>query len=213
MIIGFFGQAESGKDTAADYLVSEFGYTKVAFADVMKRIARDVWDFSAEQLWGPQELKNKPDPRFPLADGSCLTPRRALQVLGTEVGRNIYQDTWVDYAMRTAAALLKGGCIYHASEGLIEAPTGSVYSKGVVISDVRFMNEIKSIHRNHGYVVRLKREGKTGIFAGGIKGHASETEMQGIQDSEVDDVIQVTEGIPEFHKQLYTMMNKTIQKR
>ena len=36
-VVAFLGAAGSGKDTAADLLVSEFGFVKIAFADVLKR--------------------------------------------------------------------------------------------------------------------------------------------------------------------------------
>lgn len=38
MIIGITGVAGSGKDTAADYLVSKYGFTKVSFAAILKNM-------------------------------------------------------------------------------------------------------------------------------------------------------------------------------
>ena len=35
-LIGFMGQAGSGKDTAADYLVDQYKFIRVAAADAMK---------------------------------------------------------------------------------------------------------------------------------------------------------------------------------
>lgn len=66
MIIGITGQppAGSGKDTVADFLVEEYGFAKVAMADPMKRICKEVFDFSDEQLWGPSENRNKGDLRY-----------------------------------------------------------------------------------------------------------------------------------------------------
>ena len=37
MIIGLSGYAQSGKDTVAEILVEEYGYTRVAFADIIKQ--------------------------------------------------------------------------------------------------------------------------------------------------------------------------------
>ena len=36
MIIGLSGKAGSGKDTIADYLVTNYGYTKFALADAVR---------------------------------------------------------------------------------------------------------------------------------------------------------------------------------
>jgi len=38
-LIGLIGRKRAGKDTVADVLVAEYGYTKVAFADPLKRAA------------------------------------------------------------------------------------------------------------------------------------------------------------------------------
>jgi len=48
MIIGVAGNAGSGKDTVADHLVKHHGFVKVALADPLKRICREVFDFSEE---------------------------------------------------------------------------------------------------------------------------------------------------------------------
>src|SRR5216684_2269957 len=43
-LIGFCGQRQSGKDTAANYLIKRYGYTRQAFADALKF---DVWTTAA----------------------------------------------------------------------------------------------------------------------------------------------------------------------
>ncbi len=64
MIIGISGKANSGKDTVADYLVSQYKFTKVALADPLKRFLMEIFDFSEEQLWGPSEKREEPDKRY-----------------------------------------------------------------------------------------------------------------------------------------------------
>lgn len=196
-IIGFLGKSGSGKDTAADYLTG-YDFAKVAFADVLKRIARDVWDFSEVQLWGPQEFKNAPDERYPTASG-FLTPRTALQLLGTEVGRGIWTDTWATYTLRVANELLAGGRYYSAQNGLSSNMPGARPPIGVVISDVRFENEVRLIHEAGGKVIHLYRPGRPAL-AGGIAGHASETEMESIRN--IDATITVPEGILAFQHEI-----------
>ena len=51
MILGISGLAGSGKDQFATYL-GPVGAVTVALADPLKRIARDVYAFTDEQLWG-----------------------------------------------------------------------------------------------------------------------------------------------------------------
>jgi hypothetical protein len=64
VIIELGGNAGVGKDTAADYLSSRYGFVKVAWADELKRFAKLVFDFSDDQLWGPSQNRNKLDARF-----------------------------------------------------------------------------------------------------------------------------------------------------
>lgn len=190
-IIGITGYAGSGKDTVANILCKEHGFVKVAFADPLKRICKDVFDFTDEQLWGPSEMRNGPDLRYMVspeyaeaaerekerdpelsasyAKQGYLTPRHALQQLGTEWGRACYRDVWVNYALRIAAAILSGRRPgsgswpwYTAKEGLwfdghsprsIE-DVGSVPYEGVVISDVRFPNEIAALKKKGAQIWR-----------------------------------------------------------
>ena len=234
MIVGLCGVAGSGKDTVADFLVKSHSFTKVAFADPLKRICKDVFAFTDEQLWGPSEKRNAPDERYPrehawkpitqevLAGGyvghtdvighvcahcgvkesdevpQCyLTPRYALQQLGSEWGRDCYQNVWVDYALRTAQQLLgpEGHkFVYTAKNGLFDQSTARFRvtvigqepwkAKGVVISDVRFRNEIEAIQKAGGKVVRIVR--KDAGLKGAASTHASETEQQSIPDSAFD---------------------------
>lgn len=63
-IIGVSGQAGSGKDTVANYLVEEYNFTKIALADPIKRFGYHVFLFNQHQLWGPSEARNAVDDRY-----------------------------------------------------------------------------------------------------------------------------------------------------
>jgi len=209
----------------AERFIREHGFVRVAFADPLKRYAKDIYDFTDQQLWGPSEMRNLPDKRYPREhtwkvvkdeDGietgwSCvccgadrpvggspsieqcyLTARYALQLLGTEFGRHCYPDTWVDYAIRVAKALKGGGCYYDMKRGLgyvsyVDGPN-TLAKTDVVISDVRFLNEIRGIHRGGGYVIRIKPPKPKGSSESWRK-HQSEVEQEGIPDSEFDAVL------------------------
>lgn len=195
MIIGVAGNAGSGKDTVADHLVRHHGFVKVALADPLKRICREVFDFSEEQLWGPSEERNKEDLRYGkpvrvLIDQDeygtrtqYLTPRHALQQLGTEWGRACYENIWVDYALRMAGKILDptgpAMKVYNAQVGVIfDAWDPNKIPRGVVIPDVRFRNEVDAIRAAGGKIWRVSR------FGAGLQGaaakHQSETELDTI---------------------------------
>jgi len=79
VIIAFCGKAGCGKDSSAEYMIKEHGFTRMAFADQIKKVARQLgWD-------------GKKDDRG----------RKLLQVLGTEVGRAYDTNMWVKKAMNS----------------------------------------------------------------------------------------------------------------
>jgi hypothetical protein len=132
------GSAGAGKDEAARQLVQAHNYVPIAFADPLKRILKDVFDFTDDQLWGPSENRNKEDPRYPRNVfggsplGSCplvhskedptpvgLTVRHALQTLGDGWGRNeCYEPIWAEYAIRMTRQLATGKFGYDQKLGL-----------------------------------------------------------------------------------------------
>lgn len=207
LILGVCGVAGSGKDTTADFLVEHRSFLKIALADPLKRIAADVYQFTRDQLWGPSEARNKPDPRYPRehgpwVDDKCrccgstnsntqcfLTPRYALQALGTEWGRVNYQDTWVDLCLRIAPRVIGRGSGYYTPwEGIRSRYVSDPEVKGIVISDVRFRNEITAIQKAGGRVVRVRRPGAGLKGASGL--HQSEIEQLSIPDEAFDEVTQ-----------------------
>lgn len=212
MIIGISGVAGAGKDTSADFLVKNHGFAKVALADKVKRLAMSTFHFTIDQLWGSK--KNDIDLRYPRDDhefdseGKCqccgwelpgdsnlnhlpeykqcyLTPRFALQRLGTEWGRTCYWNIWIDEALKIANQLLLGGYAYTKHLGVVEAPV-SESPKGVVFSDIRFRNEVWQLKEKGHKLIRLTR---STTIPGALAGHISETEMSTIPDSDFDYVI------------------------
>lgn len=191
MIVGVCGQAGSGKDSVADIFVRLYGFTKVALADPIKRFAAEIFDFDQDTLWGPSELRNRPDERYPLYDSegkkSFLVPRLPLQLIGTEAARNCYPDVWIDYGLKVASQLLnqppvrRGGFTYDQAEGLrwLDASPRSLFEvPGVVIPDVRFLNEAEAIKKAGGSVLKVERPGAG--LSGQAGKHASEVGIEAI---------------------------------
>lgn len=133
IVIGLGHRAGVGKDTLADYMVKRYGFTKYAFADPLKRAAREIFGFTKEQV-EEQSQKKEVDPFW------GFTPRYALQKLGTEAVRNVFgPDTWVKAAAR---AIELGG------------------QDRIVFTDVRFRSEADWL-RTVGEVWRIDRIGIT----------------------------------------------------
>ena len=210
MLIGICGRAGSGKTTVADILVSRHGFVSVALADPIKRYCRDAFDFTYEQLWGPSSARNAPDLRFlrehtssalaggctccgvdlwnyDEADKPCyLTPRHALQQLGTEWGRRCYSDVWINYALRVAKEILEGAEYYPTRGTTVEK--AEVRASGVVISDVRFPNEVAALRKAGGKIWKTTHgEGLKGSAGGhSSEGYIDELEVDAIFSSELE---------------------------
>jgi hypothetical protein len=141
MIIGFVGFIGSGKDTAADYLVNFHGFRRDSFANTLKDAVANVFGWDRVLLEGrtkeAREWREQVDPWWAARlNMPNLTPRWVLQYWGTEVCRHgFHDDIWI------------------ASVENKMRKTGD----NIVISDVRFPNEIKAIHNAGGIVVRIKR--------------------------------------------------------
>lgn len=197
LLIGLVGPAGAGKDTIADHLVTKHHFVKMANADLLKRMARLAFDFTEEQLWGPSELRNAPDKRYPREHGpwtkddrcavcgcpgelsdheegeQCyLTPRFALQSLGTEWGRMCFENIWVGRLLGIAQALLSGWAsprgrlypTYSAKTGLEDFSPTLIRPAGVVIPDVRFLNEVDAIRTAAGGKVSRIVRGMIDVF-------------------------------------------------
>jgi hypothetical protein len=141
MIIGFVGLIGAGKDTAADYLVNFYGFRRDSFANTLKDAVSNVFGWDRTLLEGrtkeAREWREQIDPWWADRLGiPKLTPRWILQYWGTDVCRKAFHDDiWIaslENKMRKT-------------------------KDNIVISDVRFPNEITAIHNAGGIVIRVKR--------------------------------------------------------
>lgn len=219
MIIGVTGQcidslgrkriAGAGKDVVAKHLVDIYSFISLAWADPLKRFCQEVYGFPDEALWGESDARILPDERYPRPSGSFLTPRFALQSLGTDWGRNCYINTWVDYGIRTAKKILSGQ-YYTPKNGLMAYnPDGGAKIRGVVFSDVRFMNELNAIKEAGGKVVRIKRQMTTPYDEKAMNLlHNSETELPNTSDDIFDYILDNSGTLDELMAKIDNMVEE-----
>jgi hypothetical protein len=216
-IIGLLGQARSGKDTTAEYLAKNYNFVRIGLADPMKRFCAEVFQFSDEQLYG--DKRDDTDPRYSrgvttLRIGGAtekieqfLSPRYALQTLGTEWGRHCYNNIWIDYGIQVAKRLMDGRHEYTVREGLttISSYEDALYA-GVVFSDLRFINEYNAVKKAGGLMLRIKRPGFEGSV--GAASHASELEQKSLPDSCFDAVLDNSGTFDHLYKQIDALISK-----
>lgn len=140
-IYGFVGFADSGKGTAATALV-DTGYRPIAFADALKDCLCAIFGWSRAMLEGdtPQSRawRETVDPWWADKLGiPNFTPRLAMRLFGTEAMReNFHKDIWV-LVLQRRLEMLK--------------------ADRIIVTDVRFPNEIAMVRAMGGKVYRIRR--------------------------------------------------------
>lgn len=181
-VIGLCGFIGAGKDTVANYLVREHGFTKMAFAGALKDAAAAIFGWDRALLEGDtkesREWREAIDIYWTQKLGRTITPRKVLQELGTEVFRQSFSEsTWV-----------------FALDRRIE-----LCDTNVVITDVRFPNEIRAIKAHAGTVLEINRSkpewyeavywtnrSRGSIPPGFINAHPSEYSWVGFTDITIE---------------------------
>lgn len=145
MIIGICGFKSSGKDTIAELLIQEYGFTKLAFSGALKDIVSIMFGWPRERLDGltvaDREWREEIDDEWAkLLDMPLLSPRYVLQYFGTDLFRDRWHpDIWVK---------------------IVEMEIKKNRAKGIpiVIADCRFRNEIELIRANGGLIIHVHRD-------------------------------------------------------
>lgn len=170
MICGISGKARSGKNVFAEMLAEELqrrtgkAFVMMAYADDLKNMAQKELDLSWEQLWGDEkeieDRRYKKIPRYSHGGfhetGDLKEPywtgREIMQSLG-EFFRGFDRDFWVKKLFRT-----------------IEEKE----YENVIITDVRYPNEVDPIVDREGYHIRVNRPDASAVHG---QLHTSETSL------------------------------------
>lgn len=215
-IIALSGLEGSGKNTIGTKLQEDWDYYPVSFAHVIKVMGKLAFPkISDELLWGPSKLREQEIEAYPLrgvspSDGDPmhfnegdnmwvatswgdsgsypkhLTARLVAQTLGSW-GRRLYEAVWVE-------ALLDGieDPDWCKQVGYLPLVSGD---RPVVITDLRFWNELRAVQARGGKAVRLLRgfeEAKNEASSEASKIHQSVREQFTIPHSKFDYVLSNT---------------------
>lgn len=177
----------TGKDSVADYLVENYSFTKLAFADALRAVAAAinpivshhteyVTDEYGNILSADVEYIRYLDALesvgYNQAKFDYPEVRSFLQLVGTDAVRNNLGDNiWVDTAMKRADQLER-----------------------VVIPDCRFVNEAQAGRSRGGFVIRMNRPG-----VGPAGSHISEV---GLDDYSFDTVIENDGSLEDLFKKV-----------
>jgi hypothetical protein len=139
-IIGIVGFIGSGKGTVGLHLTQQYNFKAVSFASSLKDAVSHIFNWPRDLLEGDTSesriWRELPDPWWSEKFGKVITPRWVFQNIGTDVFRNhFHTDIWV-WSLENK---IKNS----------QAP--------VVITDVRFDNEIQMIKQLNGKILWVKR--------------------------------------------------------
>lgn len=145
MIISISGRIGSGKDSVADMLVKKYGFVHESFAGTLKDVVSVMFGWNREMLEG--KTKESREQREIIDEWWAkrlnipeLSPRWVLQHLSTDVIRKYFHDEiWI-------------ASIEHKLSKINQSESN------IVISDARFINELKLLDNAGAKMVCIDRK-------------------------------------------------------
>lgn len=173
-LIGVAGAARSGKDTTANFIIAAVGGYRYSFADPIRGMLTHIGVHLNDPYWADRK-----EQVIPILG---VSPRRLMQTLGTEWGRELINpDLWLILAQQNLA----------------------VNGPGMVITDVRFDNEAEWIRRMGGKVIHISRNS-----APAVEAHKSEA---GIAHHNTDSYIFNTGTLEDLQNNVRGVLNVLYQ--
>tara|TARA_B110000858_G_scaffold76181_1_gene88309 strand:+ start:1547 stop:2104 length:558 start_codon:yes stop_codon:yes gene_type:complete len=183
MLIGVSGKKGAGKDLAGEIIQRVVGEADFAWHYNIKKFADKIKDVVCLLIGCSREdLENREFKERELGEEwGWLTPRKLLQLLGTEAGRVIiHPNLWVN-------ALFS------------DYDSSSNYDSKWIITDVRFPNECQAIKDRGGIVIRINRDSDV------VDNHSSETALDNYYD--FDHVVDNNGSIDDLTNNLIKIIN------
>lgn len=146
-IIGLSGKRGSGKDELSKKL-APLGWERVSFADELKHKIREEFNLTTEQTDG--KLKETPC-GYKNEAGVELTPRDIMTLCG-KYYRSVDSMFWVKQAFKRVSLLDSQYC-----------NIGDVVKK-IVVTDVRFTNEVEFLKSHGAHIIRISRLPELNIY-------------------------------------------------
>lgn len=185
--IAITGKANTGKNTISKLIAKDLPYIRpkyLAFADPIKEMIRIAYpEIPRKWLYGSSKYRTEVIPGA-FYEGKPLTVRQLLINLGNDFGRANKPDIWLrNFDVRFKKQV-------DAKKGI------------VIVTDCRFRNEFDHLKSLGFFQIRLRRNEHTKID------DISETNQDGIADSEFDAVIENNGTLKELAEKVKNIIPK-----
>lgn len=166
-VIALHGLPRAGKDTVAHYLVEKYGFQQVAFADKLRREVLEAWPLMTMEMLTSSELKESPNYDlgmhrmsedhkhlfsgwyFSTLDAGLSTSDLRDEFFKRRSPRWVMQR-WGDYRRSQKP-------LYFVDEVQAFVMQSQIDGKSVVISDLRFPDELEALQRMAAEIWLIKR--------------------------------------------------------
>ncbi len=185
MVIGLTGAAGAGKDTVADILVAEHGFTKISFGASIYREVSEAFGVDLLKMCKKAGAKEAPDKRLALTRCSDNAFSKALILGLVKKGHTEDLAGFLSYRRSPREILQWWGTEYRRSQNKtywisqVESQLSGL-TGNVVITDIRDQMELDLLHNKQGrsWIVRRdcaeqeqrSNEHATSVFWRGVAG-------------------------------------------
>lgn len=181
-IIGIHGFARSGKDTIADYIVDNYGFKKIAFADSLREALLTLNPYVPIEHGSFKPLKVIiEDLGWEVAKIKYPIIRQYMQTFGSDVCRKIFdEDIWVRLALKKTDDVSR-----------------------TVFSDVRFENEVENLRKRNAILIKVTRLG-----VNSVNDHESD---KGLPDESFDYVVKNDSSLLSLYTNVDHLISKILK--
>jgi hypothetical protein len=177
-IIGLLARSRSGKDTVADYIITNYksyNIVKRRLAGPIKNAVKELYGLNDDDL--ESDTKDIHIPQF-----NC-SPREIM----VQITKTVMELSGVDFFTNRLYDIIESGSSGQSGQSEI-----------TIIPDIRYQHDIDRIHKNNGIIIKIERNIQNIIYSN----------ENNIENMEADYVIVNNGTLDELYTQINNIINQ-----